>query len=192
MIFVVPPAKFKTFKNRMAIYELLNELSINYKRTMVGLLQLPAGKVKFYTQNKEQALHLTRVLRESGTVVYASAHAEDEIQVALSHVPHPILNEDISHVIKKYASVIRFYTLKDSEGMDMGKRVFIVKKSQLRQTKLPKFLQLGKIEVMTFHEGQTQSCTLCHEEAHLINIQTCPSQIEREKQSIHQTAANPN
>jgi len=175
--------KFKTFKNRTAIYELLNELSINYKRTMVGILQLLAGKVKLYTQNKEQALHLTRVLRESGTVVYASAHAEDEIRVVLSHVPPPILNENISHVIKKYASVIRFYTLKDSEGMDMGKRVFIVKKSQLQQTKPLKFLLLGKIEVMTFHEGQTPYCTLCREEGHLNNSQACPSRIEHEKQN---------
>lgn len=189
--------------SRSEIVEIVTSNGLQ-KSQIRAIVQRPNGLVDITCENIENARKIGETI-ESANFVYAKVikiHGDNETTIIIRDVPYNFPSERITNYLTtNHATVLKRPIRRlDEDGIDTGRRDFIVKTKELQQNPIPSYLHFGKYQLRVTYRGQRSTCAHCAEYGH--KRKECPRRkrktdtemiaTENEKETEQTTEALPN
>ena len=141
---------------RFEIYDELQKLKCPFQTKISSIIQLPGLRATIYAADRPSTIQIKEILMKSTAIEEIKRYGEDEIKIV--RVPPQFLNDDILKVIDTYAKPIRINNILDQYGIQTGSKHVFGKKEGMRH--IPRFLQMGAVQVHVRYEEQQRSVSI--------------------------------
>jgi len=156
--------KFKQPMKCFERYEELKKLNCPFQAKISSIIQLPGLRATIHAVDRQAAIQIKEILMRSTLIEEIKRFGEDEIKLILNRVPPQFINSDIMKAIEPYSRPIRVNNIVDQYGIQTGAKHVFVKREGMRH--IPRFLQMGAVQVHVKYEEQPDFCEYCKESGH--------------------------